>query len=194
MGWYEFDETKVVECLCGWSGTAVSGSIEFFDECFAYECPQCGRTLAVFPHLSIEETKRRAAEGNEKAKLELPGALRREAFLKRAAASELRTPEQLPDLDGDELIIEWDFDDGKPGDHESWTVLRHEGQEIWREVAYFEGLDRYREVASILIEKYGNRLVGFPSTKASAYYLHGDEIYDNPVKSINERLAKNRRL
>lgn len=176
MSWYEFDEQAIVECRCGWSGPTSSGGIEIFSECFAYECPTCGRTLAVFAPPTIEETKQKAAAGNEKAKGELASALRRKAFLERAKSLELKGTGQLPDLDGEEIILLWDFDDGKPGDRESWTVLRHGEREIWREIAYFEGKERYFEVASILCQKYGKNLKDLRPTQDSYLYLYGDDL------------------
>lgn len=72
MGWYEFDENAVMECrYCDWSGPATSGGIGVFKDCFGYECPRCGKSLAVFPLVSVEETERKAAEGNAKALAEL---------------------------------------------------------------------------------------------------------------------------
>lgn len=193
MGWYEFDEEAEMVCRrCGWTGNADQADIEIGSLSFHYECPKCSKALAVFDHVLHEETKKKAAEGNEKAQRELPGVLRRESFIERAKASELTSPNQLPDLDGDEIVIEWDFESREGENEDSWTVLRHEGREIWRENAYYEGLDCYSEVASILIEKYGERLVGFPATPASRLYLYGDNIHDDPVESINERLGRNR--
>lgn len=190
MGWYEFDEEAEMVCRrCGWTGNADQADLEIGSLSFHYECPKCSKALAVFDHVSHELTKQKAAEGNEKAKRDLPGVLSRESFLERAKASELTSPDQLPDLDGDEIVIEWDFESRE---EDNWTVLRHEDREIWREIAYYEGLDRYSEVASILIEKYGERLVGFPATSASSLYLYGDNIRDDPVRSINERLGRNR--
>lgn len=191
MSWYDFDENAVVDCRCGWSGPASAGGIEIFSQCFSFECPECGRTLAVFSHPTIDETKRKAAEGNEKAKAELASTLKRETFLERAAASELKDPGELPDLKGDELVIEWDFDD-PPEDHQDcWTVLRHDGKEFWREVAYYEGIDRFREVASILREKYGTRLVELRPTSKSDTYLCGDDLYaGDTIKRINENLRR----
>ncbi len=193
MGWYEFDENEVVSCKCGWSGPASAGGIEFFGECFSYECPECGRTLAVFSYPLIEETKRKAAEGNEKAQGELQAALGRESFMERAKASELERPDQLPDLDGDGIIIEWDFEDREKQGGDCWTVLRHNGREIWREVAYYEGGSRYHAVATILIERYGTRLAGFPATEASKLYLYGDDWRSDPVGEVSGRIERNRK-
>lgn len=174
--WYDFDENAEVSCRCGWTGPTAAGGIEVFSECFSYECPECGRTLAVFSPPTIEETKPKAAEGNEKARGELASALRRERFLEKASNSELKTGSQLPELTGEEILIEWDFDD-PPEDRENcWTVLRHNRVEIWREIAYYEGRDRYFEIAGILREKYGHRLIDLRPTEASYLYLFGDDL------------------
>jgi len=176
MSWYDFDENQVVECRCGWRGPVSAGGIEICSQCFAFECPQCGKTLAVFSPPTIDETKKKAAEGNKKAQGELASALRRESFIERATASELDSADQLPDLDGDEIVIEWDFEDRQDPNGDNWTVLRHEGREIWREIAYYEGVDRYFEVAEILREKYGPRFADLEPTQASHLYLYGDDL------------------
>ncbi|MBK5233367.1 MAG: hypothetical protein JJE13_10355 [Thermoleophilia bacterium] len=165
MNWYEFDEDEVITCKCGWSGTS-KGNLEIQKLSFFFECPECSRALAVFDYPTVELTKSMAASGNEKAKGELEGALRRENFLDRAKVQELAGPEQLPDLEGDDLVIEWDFEgnEGKNGD--SFTILRHEGKEIWREVAYYEGIDRFERVLWILREKYGTRIAELRPTKS----------------------------
>ena len=87
---------------------------------------------------------------------------------------ELLSPRDLPDLEGGALILEWDFDDGRPGDRVAWTVIRHNGVEIFREIAIFEGLARYDKVREILRRRYGPRLRALHPTKASLFYLHGD--------------------
>ena len=192
MSWYEFDEEALMTCRkCGWQGTSKQADLEIGSLSFHYDCPKCSKALAVFDHTSHLETKQMAAKGNEKAKRALPRVLSREEFLARASESELKTPDQLPDLEGEEIVIEWDFEDSKPGEDDNWTVLRHEGKEIWREIAYYEGLDRYREVATILIEKYADRLVGFPATSDSFLYLYGDNIREDPVKQVNAILSRN---
>lgn len=128
LGWYEFDEEAEMVCpRCGWKGNADAADLEIGSVSFHYECPKCSKALAVFSHVSEDETKRKAAEGNEKAKRDLPGALQRESFLERAQKSELDSPDQLPDLKGNEIVIEWDFEDHEKTGEDSWTVLRHDG-------------------------------------------------------------------
>ncbi len=71
MGWYEFDENAVKTCRCGWTGATASGDLEITDLVFHWDCPDCGKALAVFSHIPVEVTKRKAAEGNPKAIEEL---------------------------------------------------------------------------------------------------------------------------
>lgn len=61
---------------------------------------------------------------------------------------QLRTPEQLPDLDGDDLILVWDRD-GRD------NVICYGAQVLWREPGYNEDYERFEVVAEILYAKYG---------------------------------------
>ena len=55
-------------------------------------------------------------------------------------------------------------------------MLRHGGQEIWRELAFFEGYERFAVVFEILRERYGSRLTEVRPTSASELYLYGDKL------------------
>ncbi len=191
LNWYEYDRGEVVECECGWSGPASSAE-NYFREVLDVTCPQCDTMLLVVAYPTHEETRAAAAAGNEEAIRTLPQVESREKFLTDATASELREPEQLPDLDGEEIVIDWDFESDQ--EDTRWTVLRHDGTEIFREYAYWEGIGRFEQVLWILREKYGSRLVGLSPTDASQLYLLGDYLWaDGKVKSLNQELLEYRR-
>jgi hypothetical protein len=100
--------------------------------------------LLVVAYPTAEETRAAAAAGNEAAAAELPLLDARAAFVERAERHALRDPADLPDLAGDDLRIDWDFqerDDGK------WTVLRHGETVLWEELAFFEGYERFASSA-----------------------------------------------
>jgi len=147
--------------------------------------------LLVVPYPTHAETREAAANGNEAAKENLKIVEEREAFFARAEEHSLTRPSQLPDLEGDDLVIEWDFKDEEKsvgGDH--WTVLRHEGKAIWREVAFYEGINRFESVLWILREKYGNRMAELRPAEASFTYLLGDDLRaSGRVDSLNAELA-----
>ena len=48
----------------------------------------------------------------------------------------------------------------EPG-HDAYIVISWNGQEIWREIRYFEYYPRYLQLGNILKEKYGDRLIDF---------------------------------
>ena len=84
-------------------------------------------------------------------------------------------------------MIDWDLE-GQ--DDEDWTVLRHDGQEIWRELAYYEGYQRFAAVFEILRERYGSRLAEVRPTPASEVYLYGDKLSaPETVERLNASLG-----
>ena len=114
--------------------------------------------------------------------------MRKQARWSRARQLALEEPSQLPDLPGAQIRIDWDFE---AADGETWTVLRHNGAEIWRELAYYEGAPRFAEVFEILRARYGTRLTEVRPTPASWTYLYGDDLR-SPAKidSLNDSLKR----
>jgi hypothetical protein len=41
----------------------------------------------------------------------------------------------------------WDFEED---DDEVWTILRHEGTPLWRELAFWKGYERFAQVFGVL--------------------------------------------
>lgn len=188
LNWYDYDRERIVECGCGWSGRSRDEE-NYFREVLDVTCPKCDTMLLIVAYPTHDETRAAAAAGNQDAIRTLPQVESRVEFLESAAASELKEPEQLPDLEGDEIIIEWDFEDREQLKEPLWTVLRHKGQEIFREHAYWEGIYRFEEVLWILREKYGPRLVELRPTDSSQLYLLGDYLWAaGKVTSLNSEL------
>jgi hypothetical protein len=130
--------------------------------------------LLIVSYPTVEETKEYAAAGNPRAIKELPTALRVERFRARFEAHALRSPDELPELDGDALEFVWDFQGTVGSSGEQWTVVRLGDRVIWREPAIYEGAWRFDEVKAILKERYGRRFASLTPTGASEYYLLGD--------------------
>lgn len=173
LGSWEYDRDAELTCpSCGWVGRGADNE-ELYEELLDVCCPECDRMLLIVPHPTGDETRAAAAAGNPRAQAELPNVDAREAFLDRAAKLELREARELPELDGDQFVIAWDLEE-LDGDH--WAVLRHDGREIWREIAYFEGYERFAVVFEILRERYGSRLSAVNPTPASEHYLYGDKL------------------
>jgi hypothetical protein len=111
----------------------------------------------------------------------------------------LLTPTDLPDIDNDCIKIKYSLEDVKDSDHPVDIVLLHEMAELWREISFFEDIERFVEIAQILVEKYGNRLADIivDENKIGAW-LYGDKI-DAPQlvnrvkKKISRKYNKNKR-
>lgn len=189
LKYYEYDREQTVCCPCGWSG--ICGDHEdYFRELLDVCCVNCERMLLIVPYPTFAETRTAAAAGNSEAQAELEHVVKREEFLARFEESKLAGPEELPDLEGEELIIEWDLEE-KDDVSDSRTVLRHGEQVLWREVAIYEGSERFGEIFEILYRRYGRRLKELHPTSRSEIYLYGDSISSSGyVKGLNDRLKQ----
>jgi hypothetical protein len=87
-------------------------------------------------------------------------------------AAWLRSPEQLPDLDGDELRLVWGQDER--GEGEQWTVIRFGDRVISSEPAFWESVPRFGEVKALLRQRYGSRFHSLTPSEESKMYLYGD--------------------
>ena len=85
----------------------------------------------------------------------------------------LRSPSQLPDIDDEDFTLMWDT---QKVDGEMYTLLKHGDTVIFKEIAFFEGGFRYKEVAEVLKEKYGERLKDLMPTPSGWLYLGGDSL------------------
>ena len=107
-------------------------------------------------------------------------------FLAKLEEMRLKSADELPDLKGSEIFITWDIVGEEPN---GYTALIHDGEEIWREPAIYEGYSRFEEVVDILKEKYAERLIDVEPTKASHLYLYGDSFGSiGAVKGVRSRI------
>lgn len=186
---YTEQEDDPLTCpKCGWVGLP-GKYIKQYDDLFDVCCPKCREMLLIVMFPTIMETREAAAAGNKRAAAELPAMEARVASMRSRYDTVLRSPERLPTLPGDgDLIIEWDME---KAEDEFWTVLRVDGQEIWREAAFWEGIGRFETVVSLLREKYGRRLVEVRPTDRSKLYLLGDDLRaPSKVEKINAALRE----
>ena len=96
----------------------------------------------------------------------------------------LTSPGQLPELDGEKLILTWD-------QIEADSIILSEDRVIWRERTGWEVYERFEEIAGILKEKYGRRLKDIVPTPRSLYALYGDSTRANfHVAFVRESLGK----
>ncbi len=191
LSFYDYDRERSISCPCGWSGIC-SENEDYFRQVLDIRCAKCDRMLLIVEYATHEETRTAAAAGNKQAIKDLASVNDREAFFARAEEHALTDASDLPDLEGDDLVIEWDFESHeREKGKDSITILRHGDQVLWREVAFYEGINRFKEVLWILRQKYGSRLVELRPTTASDLYLCGDDIQaDSKIKALNANLRQ----
>ncbi len=129
--------------------------------------------LLIVGYPTVDETREAAAAGNQRAIEDLSHAEEVARRRERAGGLELTEQSPLPALRGVRLEFEWDLEDV---DGESWTVIRCDGQTIWRELAYYEGWERFNEVKRLLKLRYEEFSVLTP-TERSELYLFGDDMF-----------------
>jgi hypothetical protein len=168
---------------CGWAG--VGGDLqvgEASNDLFELMCPQCDAYVTFVMNPTLEEYRANWDKVSEldKAMVERVEAFRRE-FGERKLDRE-RAKRQLPAIAGKAFTLAWDFesedDRTKPGlsGARRETVIRLDGAAIFREPAMYEGYERFIEVAEILREAYGERVLDLVPTRASEVYLYGDKL------------------
>src|SRR5262245_15968712 len=96
----------------------------------------------------------------------------------------LYSPRQLPDLDGERMVLTWDQDGAD-------SIVRYGDMTVWRERTGWEVYERFAEIALILKHRYGSHLVDLVPTANSCYALLGDSSAATfHVTSAREALGK----
>jgi len=128
-------------------------------------CGNCHEAVAYiwFPN------KAEAEASGDKQALEMLEAM--ESYSNRFVKQSLKSPDQLPEIDSDEIVITWDTVESDP---ETYTCFKYGEAILFKEPACFERGSRYGEVAAILREKYGDRLKDIVPTWGGWLYLGGD--------------------
>ncbi len=104
------------------------------------------------------ELRQRAEEAR------IAAAEKEKAFHARRRRGKLRSAEQLPDLDAEEIVITWDWEEGPREEWggpllPAWYYVLSCGEElVWRQPAGWEDYELFGEIASILVDRYGLRL------------------------------------
>jgi hypothetical protein len=164
---------------CGWQGIGSELEAgEMYSEVMEMDCPKCFEPILFYGYPSIAQARANGSKLSplDRERLQAIESSRREFDLVR-----LKDASQLPDIEGDRLVLEWDCDKSAPEvpDRQSpgWqTVIRHGSTEIWREPAHYECYERFFTVLEILLGKYGSRLHDLVPTRVSWLYLYGDSM------------------
>ncbi|CAA9343916.1 MAG: hypothetical protein AVDCRST_MAG93-6787 [uncultured Chloroflexia bacterium] len=168
--YYDYEENEELTCpRCGWNGTAKEGDTESYGELFDVSCPKCDQKLLIVSYPTRDETEEAAKGGNKQALEELSFLSSRHEFLESFERDRLRSPQQLPELEGEALSFVWDQEEDR-------TVIRIGDKVIWSEPAIYEGWERFNEVKNFLKQKYGPRFRRMTPTMESKLYLYGDDI------------------
>ena len=165
---------------CDWSGTGEDADEDDGSpsgEGFPILCPKCREYIEwIDTTVSYDELLK---YGSEKDKAH---ALERMEFWNNWREARLKSPEQLPDIDAEEIIITLREEEkphtGKIDDAD--IVLYWKDKELWREVRLFEYYDRYISIGEILKEKYGERLIDF---EAKETWALGGDSYSGLLKA-----------
>ena len=120
------------------------------------------------PHPTIEESRANWDKVSEWDRKNIEAAEAREADFERR---KLREPSQLPDIAEPSFVLHWDFADDGSGRE---TLIKHGGTVIFSEPAFYEGYERFIEVAEILHKRYGTALRDLIPMASSELYLYGD--------------------
>jgi len=173
--YFEDWKTEVFTCPnCGWQGTFQEGDVEIHAELMDSSCPACpyksAPMLAIVSWPTLEEYRENWDKVSE---VDKAGVRLRERFLATFEEMSLKSADQLPDLEGEAILISWDYVSDEP---DGYTTLSANGKAIWREPAVYEGRERFGEVVAILAEKYEERLKDVVPTRASHLYLYGDQL------------------
>jgi hypothetical protein len=174
---YQYFETwkdTVVTCTCGrWSGKIVEAGRESHRELIDFHCPVCDEIVAIIGNPTEKEIRDAAAQGNPEAIASLPAL---DAWVNRVETGRvmaLESPDQLPDIEGERLCFTWDsMEDGD----EYYAEIRFDRKVLWRELAFWEGCERFNQVKEILKARYGSRFYSLSPTSRSELYLYGDDL------------------
>lgn len=168
-----FEEWKTLQwnCRhCGWSGLGEQMEIyDIFEGVNEMACPICKEKIGAVSWPTQAELKENFDKLSPGDKILVTLS---EAHHNEFALRKLSSPEQLPELPGESIVLIWDIERYDGGD----TIIRYGDQVVWREPAFYEGYERFIAVAKILTRKYGSRLKDFVPSKNSGLFLYGDRI------------------
>gem|GEM_PF-3550807 len=187
---------------CGWEGlgseTVVVGDVVNFE---VIGCPKCRWLIEHIPFPTTNEVlKYGTAEDKERAR----GWIEKDKILSAKWEEQwekfpdLKSPDQLPDIDADEIVISLrEVRIGEATDKDDvWEnkllVFYWGEREIYRVPIWFEYYNSYLRWGEILKEKYGERLVDFEAEETVD--LGGDSFSAfKKVREFRDSLSKGKK-
>lgn len=176
FNWFDNWKAESLDCpKCEWEGVIDMDSTDEFDELLDFRCPKCNTMLAIINFPALDEVREHWDELSAEEKSIYGKRMELDAEFEK---THLESPAQLPEIADDPLILVWDIEFDSRGESAgpTYTTIKHEGQVIWREPAYYECVERFNGVVKVLRQKYGDRLKALIPTTASKTYLYGDII------------------
>jgi len=156
---------------CQWGGTCETASEDDYSTGQVFCCPQCSESvlLLVVPFPTTQENRAHwdQLDQNEKRSL-----VKREAFLTDYESRKLKSSEQLPDIEQQIFIVQWNEQETETGVD---VVLCVGSEIIHAEPRTWEAAHRFGEIAKILHQRYGHRIQDLIPTPRSYLYLYGDD-------------------
>ena len=180
-------KTKTLVCpKCGWTGTFEEGDVEHHEYLFDCTCPRCDfHDAPILAKVMYPSQAEVMDPENKYSDEDIEGFQQQMQFDKDYEASLLRSIDQLPEIDGQDMVFTWDFVKGEQNE----TVISYGDIEVWREVASYECYERFGEIARMLAQKYGNRIIDLNPTERSDLYLFGDRLSSiDYVEDIRKKL------
>lgn len=135
---------------CGWTGKGeVLKQGDLKEEGFEVNCPNCKYLLELVVFPTFSEVLQFGTEEDKKE------VRKQMSFCDHWEALSLKSADELPEIEGDNLIFEIVEKKYKRKD---FLFLMHNGKEIWKEPLLYEYYDRFIDIGKILHEKYGDRM------------------------------------
>lgn len=169
---YDCWEGSEAQCSeCGWRGQLGNDRVHLENDYVEILCGNCSNPVAYvrFP------SKAEAVAAQDEITVMMFEVM--EAHASKFQRYCLKSPDQLPEIEDNEIYIVWDTVERSKENPDSYTCFKHNDTILFKEPAVFEYGERYREVATIFREKYGSRLIDIVPTWGGWLYLGGDTYF-----------------
>ncbi|MDO8527153.1 MAG: hypothetical protein Q7T03_05635 [Deltaproteobacteria bacterium] len=165
--WHE----EIYRCTCGWTGLGKECPTgETFAQLYEIDCPQCHEHVDVIEYPTFAECRDNWDKVSEIDKRVVEIGERQQALYKEHS---LKSPNDLPDLAGEKLFFEWDYNENLAPLEQA---ILCNGKLLWKEPGGYENFDRFIEIAKIIRAKYGARAHDLIPTERSKMNLYGDRM------------------
>jgi hypothetical protein len=157
---------------CKWHGLGSELSHgEMYRDSSELLCPSCGGEITYLLFPTLREYR---ANWDKLSDATRELVERRERLETQFDREGLKDPSQLPNIDSAEFVLDWDWDFTGEESSDRRTLIKHGDEVIFSEPAFYEGYERFVQVAEILRRRYGRAVRDLRPTERSKPYLYGD--------------------